>query len=144
MVTPPRQEPNWQPISMLGFLTDHMADGLAAVTEQKSTLEQGLSQPYRLDDATVARVKKVFTQTAADNELFTEQGRRWAAHSGLTAEQRRGVQRYQELVEQITSETSAVLAIAEKLAAVTIETLMAKSDVEVGIEAMLRRGGSQP
>jgi hypothetical protein len=134
------QAPNWQPISMLAFLTDHIAGGIAMVAEQKATLERGLAKPYALDDATVARVKTVFSQTAADNEMFAEQGRRWAAQPDLTADQRRGVERYQELVEQITAETHAVLALADQLAGATIETLMAKSDLEVGIEAILRGG----
>ncbi|WP_433513753.1 hypothetical protein ACQP2T_61110 [Nonomuraea sp. CA-143628] len=86
----------------------------------------------------MARVKTVFSQTAEDNAMFAEQGRRWAAEPDLTADQREGVERYQELVEQITAETSVVLAIADQLADVTIEKFMAKSDLEVGIEALLR------
>ncbi|MGP3918800.1 hypothetical protein [Nonomuraea sp. 10N515B] len=45
---------------------DHIAGGTAMVAEQKATLERDLAKPYALDDATVARVKKVFSQTAAD------------------------------------------------------------------------------
>ncbi|WP_157255093.1 hypothetical protein [Nonomuraea typhae] len=135
-----RQEPNWQPLSMLATLTSHIESGIAMVRDQKATLEQGLAQPYRLDDATVTRAKKAFTQTAADNELFAEQGRRWAAEPGLAPAVRRRVEHYQSLVTEMTTETTAVLAIVDQLAAVTIEALMAKSDLEVGIEALARQG----
>ncbi|MFI7643395.1 hypothetical protein [Nonomuraea sp. NPDC049400] len=37
--------------------------------------------------------------------LLAEQGRRRAAEPGLTADQRAGVERYQQLVEQIIVET---------------------------------------
>ncbi|MEU7457562.1 hypothetical protein [Streptosporangium roseum] len=136
----PQEEPTWQPISMLAMLTAHVEDGVTMVREQRATLEEGRSKPYVLDDATVARVKKVFTQTAADNEqLFAEQGRRWAALD-LSAEQRRGVERYVALVEQMQAETTAILALADELAKGTIETVLAKSDLELGIEALLRGG----
>jgi hypothetical protein len=86
----------------------------------------------------VARVQNVFAQTAADNELFAEQGCRWTAQPGLANDQQEAVKRCQELGEQITTETHAVLVVAERLAGVTIETLMAKSGLEGGIEAILR------
>lgn len=134
-----QEEPTWQPVSMLAMLTDHIAEGVAMVREQHATLEEGRTKPYVLDDATVARVKQVFTQTAADNELFAEQGRRWAAMD-LSAEQRQGVERYAVLVEQMQTETTAILALADELARGTIETVLAKSDLELGIEALLRGG----
>ncbi|MGJ6969668.1 hypothetical protein ACSDR0_48105 [Streptosporangium sp. G11] len=135
----PQQEPTWQPISMLAMLTDHVQEGVAMAREQLATLEKGRSKPYVLDDATVARVKQVFTQTAEDNELFAEQGRRWAAMD-LSAEQRRDVERYAALVEQMQTETTAILSLTDELAKQTIETVLAKSDLELGIEALLRDG----
>lgn len=57
---------------------------------------------------------------------------------GLTPDQRSRIECYQELVEQITVDTNAVLAIANQLATATIETFMVKSDLEVGIQALLR------
>jgi hypothetical protein len=44
-------------------------------------------------------MKTVFTQTAAVDEWCAGQGRRCAPSPGLTADQRRGVERYQALVE---------------------------------------------
>ncbi|ACZ89353.1 hypothetical protein [Streptosporangium roseum] len=135
----PQAEPTWQSISMLAMLTAHVEDGVTMVREQRATLERGLATPYVLDDAIVARVKRLFTQTAADNEIFAEQGWRWAA-ADMSAEQRCGVERYAALVEQMQAETTMILAIADELAKGTIETVLAKSDLELGIEALLRGG----
>jgi len=134
-VATPQQEPTWQPVSMLAMLTDHVQEGVVMAREQLATLEKGRSKPYVLDDATVARVKQVFTQTAEDNELFAEQGRRWVAMD-LSTEQRRDVERYAALVEQMQTETTAILALADELAQGTVETVLAKSDLELGIEAL--------
>ncbi|MFD8533738.1 hypothetical protein ACFV0L_40645 [Streptosporangium canum] len=66
-----------------------------------------------------------------------------ALAADLSAEQRRGVERYAALVEQIQAETTAVLAFADEPAKGTIETVSAKSDLEFGIEALLRSGRLQ-
>lgn len=58
----------------------------------------------------------------------------------LSAEQRRGVEHYAALVEQMQTETVAILALADELAKGTSETVLAKSDLELGIEALLRGG----
>ncbi|MGN9846688.1 hypothetical protein ACTMTI_52175 [Nonomuraea sp. H19] len=56
------------------------------------------------------------------------------------AEQHREVERCQEQVEQITAGTHAVLAIADQLASVAIETPVTKGDLEVGIEPSAASG----
>ncbi|MFC7650351.1 hypothetical protein ACFQX6_65965 [Streptosporangium lutulentum] len=69
-----QEEPIWQPLSMLAVLSVHVKEGGTAAREHRAALEKGRFAPRVLDDATVARVKKVFTQTAEDNALFAEQG----------------------------------------------------------------------
>jgi hypothetical protein len=85
---------------------------------------------------TVAGVVKTFTQTRTDLELYAEQGRRWQAlELGATdpAQGRRALRRARGpgvvLVEQI-------LALAEELKSGTIERMLAKSDLELGLEAL--------
>ncbi|MDP9850259.1 hypothetical protein [Streptosporangium lutulentum] len=135
-----QEEPIWQPLSMLAVLSVHVKEGGTAAREHRAALEKGRFAPRVLDDATVARVKKVFTQTAEDNALFAEQGRRWAAED-LTPVQRNQVERYAALVAELQRETTAILALADELATTTIETVLATSDLELGVEA-LRRGGT--
>jgi hypothetical protein len=132
-----QQKPTWQPLSMLDALTAYVEQSVTRVREQRAILEKARVTPEVLDDATVARAKRVFGQTAKDAEMFAEQGRRWAAE-GLTPTQRDQVERYAALVAKMQHETTAILALADELAKGATETVLTKSDLEVGIEAFLR------
>jgi hypothetical protein len=61
------------------------------------------------------------------------------AGPGLTAAQHAGIGVYETLIAQLRQVNSDVLAAAAELARGTIETVLAKSDLELGIEALLRR-----
>jgi hypothetical protein len=132
------QEPNWQPITALPMLSRHIETGLAGAREQLALLERARPKPYVLDQPTIARVKRVSSETAEDMELFARQAEVWRAGT-LTDAQRRGVDAYATLVEQMRESTAAVLALADELADGTIETVLAKSDAELGLEALTRR-----
>ena len=69
--------------------------------------------------------------------LFQNQADRWNAEPGLTAAQRAAVQEYEAAISELCRLNAKVLAAAEQLKPVTIEALLARSDVEVGIEALL-------
>jgi hypothetical protein len=132
-----QQEPTWDSLSMLDALTTHVEQSVTMVREQRSTLEKARVTPGVLDRATVARVKRVFGQKAEDAEMFAEQGRRWAA-GGTTPTQRNQLECYAALVTELQHETTAILALADELAKGAIETVLTKSDVELGVEAFLR------
>ncbi len=53
------------------------------------------AQPYRLDDATVARIIRVHQDQADDLTLFQNQADRWNVEPGLTSAQRAAVQEYE-------------------------------------------------
>ena len=64
---------------------------------------------------------------------------RWKAGPGLTAAQRAEVAAYEKLLAELRELNSEVLAVAAELSHGTIETVLAKSDLELGAEALLRR-----
>jgi hypothetical protein len=131
-------EPNWQPISRLPQLTAIVEQGVTVAEEHLMSLREGIEQPYRLDDATVERSIRAFTDTRSDLiELFGPQGERWAAHD-LGATRRKDVDRYRELVARDLELVDEILSTGEQLKAFTIEALMLKSDLEIGIEAVVR------
>jgi hypothetical protein len=133
-----QQEPNWQPISRLAELTEHMQAGVEMAEEQLALLGESVDQPYRIDDALLARAKKAFTTTKSDLvELFGPQGERWAA-LGLGATRRKDVAAYQALVARELELVEQILALCEELKDSTIEALMRKSDLDIGIEATVR------
>jgi hypothetical protein len=110
-------------------------EGLADAQRQYSLLLQAKHVPYVLDDHAVERTIKVYGQALEDIALFDEQLRRWR-RKPLTPAQRREVDRlvvqllrFREVVEDIVS-------VAEELKGLTIEALLAKSDLEIGMEAI--------
>ena len=139
MSTQPGREQNWYPISKLGWFTGHIREGVEATRRQLELLQPALARPYLLDDATVARIIRVHRDQAADLDLFQNQADRWKAGPGLTAAQHTGIGVYETLIAQLRQVNSDVLAAAAELARGTIETVLAKSDLELGIEALLRR-----
>ena len=105
---------------------------------QLELLPPARSQPYLLDDATVARIIGVHHDQAGDLDLFQNQADRWKASPDLTEAQRAGIAAYEALIAQLRQVNSEVLAVAAELAGGTIETVLAKSDRELGIEALMR------
>ena len=78
-------EQNWYPIDMVGWFTEHVREGVEVTAGQLGLLAPALAEPYRLDDATVARIVRVHFDQAADLVLFQNQADRWNAMPGLDA-----------------------------------------------------------
>jgi len=129
-------QPIWRPISWLPTISSAINGALAAAQEFHGTLDAAWDRPYRLEEATLARVRRVYSEQAEDVELYAEQLRRWQAGS-LSLAQRQEVERLVSQVEQWRSAVAAVLELADELKDSTIEALLRKSDLEVGLEALL-------
>ena len=80
-------QPRWQPISMLPVIAQLIDDTLASAEEQHATLQEVLCWPHVLDDATVSRTRRVYTETADDIWLYEEQLAHWK-RTDLTVAQR--------------------------------------------------------
>ena len=132
-----RQQPKWQPISMLATVGKHIDGMLASDVEQYETLLEARPKPHVLDNYTVNRVKQVFTTQQKDFPLFDEQLKRWQAEQ-LTDDQRREVERLVEQMAALRENNTRVLELADELAKGTIETVLAKSDEQLGMEFLQR------
>jgi hypothetical protein len=142
MTTHPGREQNWYPISKLGWFTGHIREGITVTRRQLELLQPARSQPYLLDDATVARIIGVHRDQAGDLDLFQNQADRWKASPDLTGTQRAALAVYEALIAQLRQVNAEVLAVADELSRGTIDTVLAKSDLELGIETLMR--GLQP
>ncbi len=116
---------------------------LESAEEQARLFLQADQHPYSLDDATVSRLILVYREQAADHWLFREQLRRWSA-GPLGVEQRVEVDRLVRTMARLEEVTTAILSMGEALKSQTIESLMRKSDVEVGLEYLLGRTRHRP
>ena len=134
--------PTWQPITQLPLIASLIDGMLESAEEQYQTLQSARPRPHVLDDYTVGRVIAVFTTQQDDLWLFEEQLRRWAAQE-LTDGQRREVGRLTSQLGQLRQVIAAILALADELKSGTIEQVLAKSDAQLGLEALLRRPPEQ-
>ncbi len=131
------EQPHWHPIAMLATIARHIDGMVEADQEQLTTLQEARTRPYVLDDYTVSRVKQAFTTQREDFWVFEEQLRSFQAGQ-LTAKQRAEVTRLRGQMVKLRQINSDVLALAEELSKGTIEKQLAKSDVELGLETLLR------
>jgi hypothetical protein len=136
--------PSWQPVTAVGMLTSVVAEQLEHTRAQLVLMEQ--ARPARpdariLDDYTVSETLRVYGQMAQDyRTLFAEQGRRWQTETTLTTTTRTAVDAYVELVEAHLTALDDILALTREIQGHTIEKILAKSDLELGIEALLGPG----
>ncbi len=128
--------PQWQPIEQLPMIASHIDGMLETATEQYETLQLAKLKPFVLDNYTVGRVIDVFTTQQGDLWLFDEQLRRWERGT-LTSEQRQEVERLVGQMLQLHEVITAILRLANELKERTIEKVLAKSDVELGLEMLL-------
>lgn len=131
-----KQQPQWQPISKLSLVAHHIDGMLESAQEQYQTLLPAKAKPHILDDFTVNRVKKVFTDQQKDLRIFDEQLKRWKSGS-LSGDQRKEVERLAGQMLKLKEQIAVILELADELAKGTIEKVLAKSDLELGLEFLL-------
>ena len=129
--------PHWQPLTALPLIASLIDGELADAQEHHATLLSVRDRPYVLDDATVERSLKLHTEQRDFLGVFAEQLARWR-HEQPTITQRRELDRLEGQIERLRKVLSDILALAEELQQGTIERVLAKSDLELGIEALLR------
>lgn len=129
--------PNWQPLSRLPMIASLIEGQLKDAKDQLKTLSEARHKPYVLDDAIVARILKVYTEQSDFTWVFEEQLAKWQQEEHLTPFQDIEIKRLQGQVEQWKQLQTVILELAEVLKHGTIEKVLAKDDLELGIEALL-------
>lgn len=135
MTATARGQPRWRPISALGLIGSVIDEGLAGAEQQYPLLVEAKHGPHVLDDHTVGRVIAVFGETHDDLWVFEEQLARWSK-TPLSARQRAEVDRLILAQRQMRDVVEAILSLAEELQRTTIEAVLAKSDLDLGLEAL--------
>lgn len=130
--------PHWQPLAALPLIASLIDGELADGQEHHAALLSVRDRPYVLDDATVERSIKLHTEQRDFLGVFAEQLARWR-HEQPTDAQRRELDRLDGQIERLRAVLEDILKLAEELKQGTIERVLAKSDLELGLEA-LRRG----
>ncbi len=119
------------------MIAAHIDGMLQADREQYETLLEAKPKPHVLDDSTANRVIAAFTTQRNDFGLLDEQLQRWAALP-LSDQQRHEVERLIEQMRLLRENNEQVLTLARELSKSTIDKVMAKSDVELGLEMLMK------
>lgn len=128
------QEPNWHPIRNLPMIANIVDGQFTETKNQLRNLLQARENPYILDDTTIDRLIKVFTEQQEYVPIFDGQLSKWQREEKLSIAQQNEVDRLKRQVELWKKGLIDILALAEELKMGTIEKVMKKSDLELGIE----------
>jgi hypothetical protein len=129
--------PNWQPITALPLIASLIDGELADGQEHYATLLETRGRPHALDDATIERSIKLHTEQRDFLWVFEEQLVRWRSEP-LSATQKGELDRLDGQLDRLRTVLSDILELAEELKQGTIDKVLAKSDLELGIEALHR------
>lgn len=136
--------PQYHPIAMLPVIAELIDGYVQDAADFLPNLRDVRSRPHVFDDATVNRVDAVYGETAEMLPVFDEQLRRWG-ESALTPPQRAEVGRLFEQVAALRGMVEEVLALSAEIRKGTIDRVLAKSDLELGLDALRRaRRNSEP
>ncbi|AZR80630.1 MULTISPECIES: hypothetical protein [Bacillus] len=129
-------QPTWQPIQHLPIIANLIDGQSSDAKEQYVNLLEALSKPHVLNDAIIQRTIHVYTEQLEFVWIFEEQLSKWKKEERLTPIEQSEIERLQEQVQQLHSILTDILAITEKLKDGTYEKVMAKSDLQLGIESL--------
>src|SRR6266511_3513083 len=132
----PQQEPTWQPLAQLPLIA-YAIDGMAdSAEEQLINLQEAETRPHVLDDATVDRLIRVYTEQQDDLWLYEEQLARWRTQTP-TAAQRAEIERLDQRLIRLRTLVHELLERAQQLRPYTIDAILAKSDLELGLDVLM-------
>ena len=125
--------PNFQPISALGMMGSLIDGQLQDNEVQFESLKEAIPKPHVLDDQLLERTEKVYRDQLDFHWVFEEQLNRWARES-LTASQQKEVTRLMGQNEKNKTVCEAILALAQELKKGTINRILEKDDLELGLD----------
>ena len=112
-------------------------NGMAeSASTQVRNLQRAETRPHGLDDYTVNRVIAAYTQQQGDLWLYAEQLTRWEAQARTPA-QRAEVAELTQRLATLRANIATILDLAARLKPQTIDTILARSDAELGLDALL-------
>ena len=124
------KHPQWQPISMLPAFTDMIDGMLDASQEQLANMELVSEKPHVMDDATLQRVVRLYSEQLEDQWLFVEQFSRWLQES-LKPEETREIERLMAQAAKLKASNEQILQIAGQIQHSTIDSILGMDEFEL-------------
>jgi endonuclease/exonuclease/phosphatase (EEP) superfamily protein YafD len=129
-----KQQQNWHPISMLPMMSSMISGQLEEANNQYENLLKVQHKPYILNDAVIERVIKVHKEQLDFICLYKNQLSKWKAEETLTAKIEGEINKSQMQLQELSKFLTNILALADDFKKSTIEKVMVKSNLELGLE----------
>ncbi|MFI5305100.1 MAG: hypothetical protein ACHQYP_09945 [Nitrospiria bacterium] len=129
------QEPQWKDISFLPFIGNLIDQGVKDNEEHYHTLLEAKPKPHVLDDHSIGRVFKVYHEQRDFLWVYEEQIARWKKLN-LPKKTLKELNRLEKQLEKDKEIVNKILSLAEELKKGTIDTILAKDDMDLGFEIL--------
>jgi hypothetical protein len=134
----PEEQVYWQPLGMIGVIADLLDGMVDESATQVNNFTAALAKPHVMDDATIDRALRLYGERVHFIEIYCEQLRRWRNEHHPDAKQRREIERLQSQTSRLREMNAHILRLAAEIRKGTINRVMEKSDLELGLEALAR------
>ena len=128
--------PRFHPITALPMIAEVIDGMLSDAETQWQNLDVARDKPYVLDDATIQRLIRCYSEQRTYMPIYKEQLARWAKLE-LTGGQRTKVKLSQGQINDLDGILSDILELAQELKKHTIEKVLARDDAEVALDVLL-------
>lgn len=129
------QTPEWKDISYLPLIGNLIDRGVKENEEFYQTLIETQTKPHVLDDQIVERMFKVYGEMRENHWLYEEQVDRWKKLA-LPNEILNELDRLGKQLEKDRELLNKILALAGELKKGTIDSILAKDDMDLGFEIL--------
>lgn len=125
-----KQQPNWQPLSMLPLFIELIDGTLESAIDQLDSLAPVIGMPHILDTNTVERIITLYTEQAEDHWFFEAQLIRWK-NEGLPDKDIQEIDRLQGQLSKTKSIGEKILKIVQGIEHNTIDKIMDMDELEL-------------
>ncbi|KGX17278.1 hypothetical protein Y036_6087 [Burkholderia pseudomallei] len=122
--------PVWRPISYLPIVFDLFGGQLEEAQALRGKLVSCSPHPHVLDDATLGRIRQVYSEQREFLPVQREQFKRWQSEVS-TPEQRDMLSHLTARADQLSALQDQILALVDELSQGTIDRIMGMSDVDL-------------
>jgi hypothetical protein len=130
-----KQKIQWLPLYKLPLFSS-LVDGILQDTKDMyPLLSQAKNKPYIMDDATIHRILKLYTERLEMLPTHTEQIARWRTEK-LTSNQKVELDRLEKATIQTQELVQNILDLANVMKSYTIDQILAKDEGELVLDVL--------
>lgn len=132
-----KREPNWYGLNMLPVYDEMLEGQLDASLGQFNNLKSAEHKPHVLNDEIVSRIIKSHTSQNEDIWVYFEQCRKWR-NASPTSQELEVITLIEKNAAKLEQVNKDIIALASSFKDKTIDSILSKSDMEVGLEWLLK------